>query len=221
MKKQIFQRLLVALEMTQTKMTDDALGYIANKLEPYGEPALTAIEKAMETEKYKLTLASIMQHLPKHSVFPPAQQVWANIPSDESQGGWVFDEAMTALAESRYGDNQYSLNRFIESYERLTQQAEMEGRKPNWFYSPPTAADYQSKQIMYAQHTETARQLGWLNEQTYQRLLTRDGLQETSTGLKPLPEALTSQRTETAEKATGYLGETAQKALAQLKQQTN
>lgn len=221
MKKQIFQRLLVALEVTQTKMSDEAIVYMAAKLEPYGQPALMAIEKAEETEKYKLTLGSIMQYLPKHSVFPPATEVWANLPTGEEQGGWVFNEAMTALAECRYGDNQYSLNRFIESYERLTTQAEMEGRKPNWFYSPPTITDYQSRQMMYAQHTETARQLGWLNDQTYQKLLTRDGLQETSTGLKPLLEASTSEHTGNQGKATGFLSPVAQKALAQLKQQTD
>jgi len=216
----LLKAILVACDVTNTKMDDESVKFIHTKLVKYGDDAIKAIEKATEHVEYKLTLASIMKHLPKTGEHPDAELAWAHVPKTETDTAYVTSAMLGAMdaAQPLYdqGDEVAARMAFKAAYSELIKTTE-----PDFFFSGGYGMDYETKQQTKTAAIEKARQYGWLTEEKATRLLTSIGSPGTSTGLPVLSVASTSEPTKTPQKVSECLSETAMKALEKSKKLLN
>lgn len=131
MKNIILKALVVAAEVTGSKLSEAAFAVMTKKLEKYPQGrALAAIDKAMETVEFKLTLASIVKH-----IGIGADQAWAHVPKTETEGAYLNQRMMKSLGVAQplidNGDMIAARRAFIEEYNAV-------GEDGDWWYSEPT-----------------------------------------------------------------------------------
>lgn len=141
----IFRSLKLALEISGTTLSADAMTVMVLKLSSYPEAeVLTAIDRCTEEVKGRLTLADIIGRIPDR--WPSAEEAWAQIAPVGNEDSVVAPrEAIMALGEIyalKAADLVAARMAFRDSYQRHVQAAKDRGeREPAWSVSVGSRKD--------------------------------------------------------------------------------
>lgn len=137
--ERIAQGVSVALELTNTTLSDAAYKVIVADLSTYPEPqVLGALKRCAREVKSKLTLADILQRLEDGR--PGPEEAWSMVPKDE--GASVFwtiemrDAFRVAYSMVAAGELIPARMAFKERYTALVQQARDARHPVQWEFSP-------------------------------------------------------------------------------------
>lgn len=109
---------------------------------PYPDGVLlSAVDLHMRRSKFAPQMAELLELCDRRhgGGWLSSEEAWALVPRDESQSALITREIAEALATAKQsGDRVAARMAFKEAYERLTEQARMEGRQPQFFLSAGT-----------------------------------------------------------------------------------
>ena len=136
-------RLIAALGATAQVMgqqvTDDALLLMADDLEGYAEQEIVDALKVVRRQRARFSIALVLEYISQNDGRPSADQAWAKMPKDEYESAVLTDEMAKAwsVASEQYenGDKTRAQIAFKREYQRLVDDARLNGDKINWFPS--------------------------------------------------------------------------------------
>lgn len=137
--EKLIKAVTIALELTNTQLSDGAFKVICADLAGYPEPqVLGALKRCAREVRSKLTLADILQRLDDGR--PGPEEAWAMVPKDEASSVYWTTEMRDAYATCypmvAAGELITARMAFLERYRALVQQAR-DGRFPvEWTFSP-------------------------------------------------------------------------------------
>ena len=141
MKAELIERIAATFEMCGgPKLSAMAKELVIEALEDYSEAEIiTALEKCVKEVQSGLTLAHIIQRIPKkQNERPSADSAWSMIPFAESESAVWTEEMAQAWSQANNiydSDPVGARMAFRSEYERLCLEAESKGIPPKWTVS--------------------------------------------------------------------------------------
>jgi hypothetical protein len=131
----VLQGLAIALELTQTSLSEAAIRILAIELSRYPEgQVLGALGRCRKELRGRLTLADIISRLDDGR--PGPEEAWAMIPRDEATTVVWTEEMARASGVARPlmadGDMVAARMAFLECYRKIVQEARDSGTEVKW-----------------------------------------------------------------------------------------